>query len=90
MQWVQKWVGIVLILGIFLSFFYENSANELPLDHHLNCLICLQMTTVASTFPIKIIPIFHIEECLHNMNKGTILELKFVALNQRSPPSLFS
>lgn len=88
MQWVQKWVGIILIFGVFLSFFHAHSANELPLDHHLNCLICLQFTMIVSTFSTNIAPVFHIEAYVYNMSKGAILEFKLVALNQRAPPML--
>ena len=90
MHWVQKWVGIILIFGILSSFLHPHSANELPLDHHINCLICLQFTMIVSTFPTNIAPFFHIEAYVYNMNKGAILEPSFAGLNQRAPPRLFS
>ena len=89
MHWVQKWVGIILIFGMLSSFFHSHSDNELPLDHHINCLICTQLSNIVSTFPTNIALVFHIEAYVYNMNKGTILEVKFFEFNQRAPPRLF-
>ena len=90
MQCVKKWVGVVLIFGMIVSFFHTHSVNDLQLDHHLNCVICTQLSTTVSTCPINIEPVFHIEDNVYNMNTGTIPEVKFDALNQRAPPRLFS
>jgi hypothetical protein len=87
---VQKWVVIVLIFGMLSSFAHPHSDTELSVDHHQNCLVCLQTTMMVSTFSTNIAPVFHVEADAYMMNKGTILEPSFAGLNQRAPPRLFS
>ena len=86
---IQKWVGMILIFGMLSSFFHPHSDTELLLDHHQNCLVCLQMTLMVSVFPTHIAPVFHSDAYAYIKNKGEIPEIQLAVFNQRAPPRFF-